>query len=139
MKQFFSSHPINRFIFLMVLGVFFTTNLCAEPSDAKLVQAVMCESIDNFKPTNPSVVFPISQGEVFCFSDFDPVIIKTIIFHKWYKRDKLIFTMRLTLSPPKWSSFSRIQLRDMDKGPWRVEISDSNDILLETLRFSMVD
>lgn len=154
MKQFFGSHPINRTIFLMVLflmvlflmvpflmvsGVFYTTNLCAAPSDANLVQAVMCESIDNFQPTNPSVVFSISQGEVFCFSNFDPVVNKTYIFHKWYKRDKLIFTMRLTLSPPKWSSFSRIQLRDVDKGPWRVEIWDSNDILLQTLRFSMVD
>ena len=139
MKQFFGSHPLNRYIFLMVLGMLFTTNLGAAPSDANLVQAVMCESIDNFQPANPSVVFSISQGEVFCFSSFDPVVNKTYIFHKWYKRDKLIFTMRLTLSPPKWSSFSRIQLRDVDKGPWRVEIWDSNDILLQTLRFSMVD
>jgi hypothetical protein len=139
MKQFFPSHPIPLLIFLMALGVFFATDLGAQPSDATLVQAVMCESIENFQPLNPAVVFSISQGEVFCFSNFNPVIKKTHIFHRWYKKDKLIFTMRLTLSPPKWSSFSRVQLRNADKGPWRVEIHAADNSLLETLRFSMVD
>ncbi|MDD9301993.1 MAG: DUF2914 domain-containing protein [Desulfobacter sp.] len=104
-----------------------------------LSQAVMCTAIETFKPVDPAVVFSISRGEVFCFSRFDPVLEKTHIFHRWYKRDKLIFTMKLTLSPPKWSSFSRIQIRDADKGPWRVEILDDQDQLMQTLRFSMTD
>ena len=104
-----------------------------------LFDAAMCESIVNFQPMNRAVVFSISQGEVFCFSNFDPVLKKTDIFHKWYKKDKLVFTMKLTLSPPKWSSFSRIQIRDADKGPWRVEIQDVDDTPLQTLRFSMAD
>ncbi|MCG8641848.1 MAG: DUF2914 domain-containing protein [Desulfobacterales bacterium] len=104
-----------------------------------LVRAEMCEAIENYKPVNPAVVFSIALGEVYCFTSFDPVVEKTVIFHKWYKRDRLIFTMRLTLSPPKWSSFSRIQIRDADKGPWRVEIWDENGSLFETLRFSMTD
>jgi len=116
--------------------------LCAAPAPAQepkmvLTRAVMCETIEKFKPVNPAVVFPISQGEVFCFSSFDPVRAKTHIFHKWYKQDKLIFNMKLTLSPPKWSSFSRIQIRDADKGPWRVEIVDETGKILKTLRFSM--
>ncbi|MCP4721279.1 MAG: DUF2914 domain-containing protein [Desulfobacteraceae bacterium] len=126
-------------VVFIVAFLFFTTNVSSEPSSANMVQAVMCESIENFQPLNPGVVFSISLGEVYCFSNFDPVVKKTYIFHKWYKKDKLIFTMRLTLSPPKWSSFSRIQLRDADKGPWRVEILDADDTLLKILRFSMVD
>lgn len=111
----------------------------AEVPRMVLEQAVMCEAIENYKPINPAVVFSISQGEVFCFTGFDPVREKTRIFHRWYKRDKLIFTMRLTLSPPKWSSFSRIQLRDADKGPWRVEIRDEDGKIIKTLRFSISD
>lgn len=104
-----------------------------------LSRAEICESIESFQPVNPAAVFSISQGEVFCFSNFDPVLEKSVIFHKWYKRDKLIFTMKLTLSPPKWSSFSRIQIRDEDKGPWRVEIRDEKNALYKILRFSMAD
>lgn len=139
MKQFFTQKPISLFLFFIGLGLIFINGLSAEPSNATLVQAVMCEAIENFQPLNPAVVFSISQGEVFCFSNFDPVIKKTHIFHRWYKKDKLIFTMRLTLSPPKWSSFSRVQLREADKGPWRVEIHAADDSLIQTLRFSMVD
>ena len=128
------------FYFVVIL-LFAAVNVCSQQPDAKMkmVQAVMCESIDNFKPVNPGVVFSISSGEVFCFSNFDPVLEKTHVFHKWYKKDKLIFTMRLTLSPPKWASFSRIQIRDADKGPWRVEIHDADGTILQTLRFSMAD
>ena len=135
----FKTSLLTGLVICIAIGLFFTTNLWSEPSKTTMIQAAMCESIENFQPNNPAVVFSISQGEVFCFSNFDPVIQKTHIFHKWYKKDKLIFTMRLILSPPKWSSFSRIQLRDADKGPWRVEIRDAGNTLLKTLRFSMVD
>ena len=128
------------FYFVVIL-LFSAANVCSQQPDAKMkmVQAVICESIDNFKPVNPGVVFSISSGEIFCFSEFDPVFEKTHVLHQWYKKDKLIFTMRLTLSPPKWASFSRIQIRDADKGPWRVEIHDADGTILKTLRFSMAD
>jgi len=130
---------ITALLLFGALLFLFIPDVKSEPAKATLIQSVMCEAIKNFQPVNPAVVFSISQGEVFCFSKFDPVIEKTFIFHKWYKRDKLIFTMQLTLSPPKWSSFSRIQIRNADKGPWRVEIWNENNILLQTLRFSMTD
>lgn len=127
--------------FSAVLLFLSATCVFSQAPDAKMTmtEAVMCEAIENYQPVNSSVVFSISLGEVFCFTNFDPVLEKTVIYHKWYKKDQLIFTMRLTLSPPKWSSFSRVQIRDADKGPWRVEIRDANDALLRTLRFSMVD
>nr|WP_320190406.1 DUF2914 domain-containing protein [uncultured Desulfobacter sp.] len=111
----------------------------AEQPRMVLANAVVCESISSFRPVNPAVVFSVSQGEVFCFSEFDPVYEKTAIFHNWYKKDKLIFSMRLVLSVPKWSSFSRVQMRDADKGPWRVEIKDEDNNILRILRFSMSD
>ncbi|MDA3916777.1 MAG: DUF2914 domain-containing protein [Deltaproteobacteria bacterium] len=132
---------MKKVFYFVVILLFAAANVCAEklPDRIKLVQATMCESIENFKPVNPGVVFSISLGEVFCFSNFDPVLEKTHVFHQWYKKDKLIFTMRLILSPPKWSSFSRIQIRDADKGPWRVEIHNADGTILQTLRFSMAD
>ncbi len=139
LKTYKSKIFIIPLILIGSLLLFFTPNAISEGAKTKMVQSVMCESIENFQPVNPAVVFSISQGEVFCYSNFDPVIEKSFIFHKWYKKDKLIFTMRLTLSVPKWSTFSRIQIRNADKGPWRVEIRDSDEVLLKTLRFSMAD
>lgn len=102
-------------------------------------RAVMCESIQKFLPVNEAVVFSLELGRVYCFTEFDPVPMQTVIHHKWYRRGSLVTVKRLTLNPPRWSSFSTIQLREQDKGPWQVEIIGDNDKLLRTLRFSITD
>ena len=118
-------------------------SLCAEEAaDTKklaLVKAVMCETIQEYAPVNPAVVFSIDRGRISCFTEFDPVPKKTYVHHRWYRRDSLITVKRLTINPPRWSSFTSVQLRDADKGPWRVEVTDADDTLLRTLRFSITD
>jgi hypothetical protein len=118
--------------------------LCQEaPSSAAekpvLAQASMCASLKEGSPCNPGVAFPVSQGRVICFSSFDPVPKKTSIFHSWYHRDVLITRQKLILNPPRWSTYSTIQLRESDKGPWRVELTDQDGRILEVLRFSITD
>jgi hypothetical protein len=104
-----------------------------------LVRAVMCEAIHDYAPAYPAVIFSIRLGRVSCFTEFDPVPKQTYIHHKWYHKDSLITEKRLTINPPRWSSFTSVQLRDADKGPWRVEVIDENDHLMHTLRFSITD
>jgi hypothetical protein len=104
-----------------------------------LDRAVMCEDIKDFAPHNPAVVFSIKIGKVCCYTSFDPVPEKTFIYHKWFHRDSPSTNKRLYLQPPRWATFSTIQLRETDKGPWRVEISDQNGKLLYILRFSITD
>ena len=110
-----------------------------DPKKLALGKAVMCESIKEYAPVNTAVVFSIERGRISCFTEFDPVPQKTYIHHKWYRRDSLVTVKRLTINPPRWSSFTSVQLRDADRGPWRVEITDADDTLLRTLRFSITD
>lgn len=109
------------------------------PEPPVLFQAQMCEAIEKFMPVNPAVVFSISLGRVYCFTAFDPVYEETVVYHRWYRQDRLISNARLVLNPPKWSSFSSMQLRSADKGPWRVEIVDNREKLMKILRFSISD
>ena len=104
-----------------------------------LDRAVMCEEIKDFAPQNPAVVFSIKIGKVACFTSFDSVPKTTFIYHKWFHKNNLSTDKRLTLQPPRWATYSTIQLRETDKGPWRVEISDQNGKLLYILRFSITD
>ena len=111
----------------------------ANASQLKLFQALMCEEIFSNAPRNPTIVFSIAQGKAVCFSSFDNVPQKTIIYHNWYHRDVPSAKIRLTLKPPRWSTYSSIQLRRTDIGPWRVEISDDKGNVLAVLRFSVTD
>jgi len=124
---------------LLVTPVALRGQEAPDPKKLALAKAVICESIQEYAPVNAAVVFSIERGRISCFTDFDPVPQKTYIHHKWYRRDSLVTVKRLTLNPPRWSSFTSVQLRDADKGPWRVEVTDADDTLLRTLRFSITD
>lgn len=105
----------------------------------RLVRAVMCETIDGYEPRHVSVAFSIKAGKISCYSSFDGIVDTTFVDHKWYLRDELVTSKRLTLKPPRWATYSSIQLREDDKGPWRVEIWDAHNQLIRTLRFSVTD
>jgi hypothetical protein len=105
----------------------------------KLIQALVCENVVEGIPQEPAIVFSISRGKVSCYTFFDPVPANTFVTHNWYYRDEPSARIRLQLRPPRWATFSTIQLRETDKGPWRVEITDAAGLILKELRFSITD
>ena len=105
----------------------------------ELKQAAMSERVENLTPIHPGLVFPVSSGQVCCYTPFDPVPQHSVIYHRWFHRDELSTQTRLRLYPPKWSTYSVIQLRETDKGPWRVEIIDQNGRIFDILRFSITE
>ena len=105
----------------------------------KPAKAGMCESIQQSGPVNQAAVFSIELGRVACFTEFDQVLQHTVVHHKWYRKDNLIAVKRLSVAPDRRFSSSSMQLRDADKGPWRVDVTDADDNLLATLRFSITD
>jgi hypothetical protein len=140
---------LNFFFVLLCINLGFTlqafpqdnqsSNSKPAPKELKMDRAIMCEEIKDLVPQNPAVVFSIKIGKVSCFTSFDPVPEKTFIYHNWFHRDDPSTKKRLTLQPPRWATYSTIQLRETDKGPWRVEISDQQGNILGILRFSITD
>jgi hypothetical protein len=141
-----------RYRFVSILGVivaiqlflcfplYFLKNVSvANAEQLKLSEAVMCEDIYSDTPRNPTVVFSASKQKAVSFSVFDPVPQKTVIYHNWYHRDVPSAKIRLKLKPPRWSTYSSIQLRKTDIGPWRVEITDDKGHIFGVLRFSVTD
>jgi hypothetical protein len=111
------------------------------PKDAELtlVQSVMCESVQNLKSVNEALTFSVSLGHVYCVSSFKPVPKPTVIFHRWYRRNELSTQIRLKVYPPHWTTYSVIQLREEDKGPWHIEVTDQNGKIFDVVRFSITD
>jgi hypothetical protein len=116
-------------------------NDVASPTITQVVlkRAMMCEDVQDLAPINPGAVFSMTLSKITCFSHFDPVSEKTVIYHNWYFRDQLSTRIKLNINPPRWSTFSTIQLRQADKGPWRVEITREDGTMLTVLRFSVTD
>jgi hypothetical protein len=104
-----------------------------------LSEAAVCEGLKDRTPLNPGIAFPVSAGRVYCFTDFTGFSQTTLIYHVWFRRDERKARVKLQIRPPRWSTFSYISLKDSDKGPWRVEITDNEGQVLRTLRFSIID
>lgn len=104
-----------------------------------IARAGICEFIDNLNPINTGAVFSVTQGQIYCFTEFGSVRSQTVIYHRWYHRDALTTQIRLKLYPPRWATYSVLKLREVDKGPWKVEITDAEGRVLSVLRFSLVD
>lgn len=104
-----------------------------------LVHAAMCETVKDYLPHNEAIAFHLSVAKVSCFTSFDHISGETVIYHKWFRRDKLTAQKKLTLKPPRWTTFSSMHLKDRDKGPWQLEITDAEDNILQILRFSVTD
>jgi hypothetical protein len=104
-----------------------------------LVEADICEKMDGATPVNGAVVFSSSLDKIYCFTSFDPVPREMDIYQEWYRKDKLRAKVKLTLKPPRWSTFSSMRIRKSDAGPWRVDITDGAGRVLRTLRFSVTE
>jgi len=109
------------------------------PHKITLIDAVMCEGIKDGNPYNGAVVFSKTIGEVVCFTVFDFIQESTFIYHRWFFRDVLNRTTKLTVNPPRWSTYSSINIRESDMGPWHVEVADEQGNVLQILRFSIVE
>ena len=111
----------------------------AAAGDLTLVQAQMCEDLQDRIPQNVTTVFSIERRKAISFTSFDPVPDKTVIYHHWFHRDRSSAKIKLSLKPPRWSTYSSIQFRAQDVGPWRVEITDSKGQIFHILRFSITE
>jgi len=111
----------------------------AAKDQLRLAAAYMCEQITDAGPENRAVVFSAAEGKIFCFCYFATVPEKTTIYHAWYHGDRLVARRKLTPEPPGWKGYSTMQLRETDKGPWRVEILGADGRRFDTVRFSVTD
>ncbi len=116
-----------------------TASAASSSVPSVLVHASMCERVELLAPLNQAVAFSVKRDQVFCLTTFNPVPQQTYVYHTWFQRDKLIKIKRLPLNPPRWTTFSSIQLRQADIGPWYVEINDREGHLLKILRFSVTE
>lgn len=111
----------------------------APAPELTLTDAAICEEVRAYKPHNQTIAVSTSLGKAICYTSFDPVPEKTEIYHNWYRFDVMSTSIKLELQPPRWATYSTFQLREADKGPWRVEITDKDGIVLRILRFSITD
>lgn len=134
-------------VLILLLGLAGIHETQARPATAaapaeegvRLTQIATCDQLQDGQPLDVAVIFSTAAGRVLCYNRFENIPARTEIIHNWYHRDALSSRVRLMLNPPTWSTYSHIQLRPQDLGPWRVEVTDARGRLLGLVRFSVTE
>jgi hypothetical protein len=104
-----------------------------------LGKATVSEEVRNRVPINETIAISANLKNMYCFTDFLSVSDRTIIYHNWYRNDQRYASVKLSVRPPRWATYSSVALAQNLKGPWRIEITDSGGNILRILRFSVID
>ena len=105
-----------------------------------VIQTMACKKVKNNQPLYPGRRFPTDIGRVYCHTLFNNNSGKhSDIYHIWYMNGSLKAKVRIRVRDGKEiPAFSHREIKNSDKGTWKVEITDSDKKILDTVIFEVV-
>ncbi len=116
------------------------TNKYTDFHSVVVLESKMCQKVKNNQPINPGTQFPLDIGKVFCHSLLNNNSGKhSDIYHIWYLNGDLKAKVRIRVrSGKEIPAISHREFGNSDKGRWRIEITDGDKKILDTIIFELV-
>ena len=105
-----------------------------------VLESLACKKVKNNQPLYPGRRFPTDVGRVYCHTLLNNNSGKNSdIYHIWYMNGSLKAKVRIRVRGGKEiPAFSHREIKSNDKGTWKVEITDSDKKILDTIIFEVV-
>ncbi|MBU1172743.1 MAG: DUF2914 domain-containing protein [Proteobacteria bacterium] len=111
------------------------TETNAQVSDVSVVEARICEGINDREPMAPGDVFSSEINSLFCFSRIQSPE-QTEIKHIWYCNGNPVAEIPLSIGVSSgWRTFSSKTITPLDKGNWKVDIVTASGTPIRTIQF----
>ncbi len=106
----------------------------------EVINSMACKKVKNNQPLYPGKRFPTDIGRVYCHSLFNNNSGKhNDIYHIWYMNGNLKAKVRIRVRDgEEIPAFSHREITNSDKGTWKIEITDSDKKILDTVIFEVV-
>lgn len=103
--------------------------------DLSILEARICEGINEREPVAPGDVFPSDINALYCFSRVKSND-STEIKHIWYHNGEPVAEVPLNIGVSTgWRTFSSKTISATDKGNWKVEIVSAGGAPMRTIQF----
>ena len=107
----------------------------------EVLESKVCKKVKNNQPLYPAKRFPIDIGKVYCHSLLNNNSGKhNDIYHIWYMNGNLKAKVRIRVR--EGQEIPAVSHREVgkatDKGTWKIEITDSDKKILDTVIFEVV-
>ncbi len=104
-------------------------------SNIKVSDFVIALGVQNLTPKGISEAFPSSVQKLYAFCKIKGSLDNINIIHVWYYGEKLMAMVRLPIKSLSWRTYSSKKILPEWTGPWRVDITTEDGLLLNTVRF----
>ena len=117
-----------------------TENVQLSSDTIEILNSKVCKKVKNNQPLYPGKRFPSDIGKVYCHSLLNNHTGKyKDIYHVWYMNGSLKAKVRIRVREGgEIPAVSQRQVAKSDKGTWRIEITDSDKKILDTVIFEVV-
>ncbi|MCP3923606.1 MAG: DUF2914 domain-containing protein [Desulfobacterales bacterium] len=128
----------KKTLLITAVFMFVMTSFCFAEDTASsltLIDASVCQSIENRNPVGVGDVFPSDIARVFCFTKAGSLEV-TKIKHLWYYKDEKVAEIALKIgASASWRTRSSKAIMAHQTGNWKVEIVASDNKVLKTIQF----
>ena len=109
-------------------------------NDLVVIRSSMCKKVKNNLPVYTSKVFDINDEKVICYSLINNNTEKSqVVYHIWYMDGELKAKVRIFVrSGDEIPAISNRKVNDLDRGEWKIVITDINKMILDTVIFEVV-
>ena len=97
--------------------------------------AVICENVANLEPIGTAESFPVSVGELKCFTRIIGAHEPTTVTHVWYFGMTERGRVDLVIKGSRWRTYSSKKIQAHEVGSWRVEVIDTEGTVLKVVQF----
>ena len=106
----------------------------------EVINSLACKKVKNNQPFYPGKRFPTDIGRVYCHSLLNNNSGKqNDIYHIWYMNGNLKAKVRIRVrNGQEIPAVSHREVANSDKGIWKIEITDSDKKILDTVIFEVV-
>ena len=94
-------------------------------------------AVENRQLTGADSVFSADVGEVYCFTKITGAETPVTVSHVWYYGDEEKARLEHDVKAKSWRTWSSKHITGAMKGNWKVEITDTQGAVIETLRFTV--
>ncbi len=105
-----------------------------------ILDSRVCKKVKNNQPLYPGRRFPSDIGRIYCHSLLNNNTGKhNDIYHIWYMNGNLKAKVRIRVrNGEEIPAISNRKVENSDKGTWKIEITDGNKKILDTVIFEVV-
>ena len=124
---------------LAVLAVLFSLSFAQAQQKAAGVtvsRIAACERVENREPVAADSIF-VGVEKLCCFTEIHGAAEPTFVHHVWYRGDKEMARIKLTVGAARWRTYSSKKIIPSWTGDWRVDILDAQGKRISLIAFQI--